>query len=175
MGRKGSISPWDWGVWTNTQLPGESQIGCAWGKWQIFMVERISCLPACKKHPFSIGKDSPVARGELPLITTHLLLSGTLRSALLWSGASQLQQMEMKRGSMKLLCLPFFHAPRDVTVAEQRDVAALLWMQHAGVQCRLTAAETTCAHPQLGEHLLRHLRMMIPVVTYIFLTLHAPG
>lgn len=172
MGRNGSISPWDWGVWTNTQLPGKSQIYCARGKWQICMVERISCLPACKKHPFSIGKDSPVARGEIPLITTHLLLSGTLRSALLWHGASQLQQMETKRGSTQLLRLPFFHAPRNVTAAEQRDVAVLLWMQCAGVQWRLTAAETTCAHLQLGKHLLRHLRMVIPVVTSIFLTPH---
>lgn len=49
------------------------------------MVERVSYLPAYKKH-FSAGKNSPGARGEITLITAHLLLSGILMSALLQRG-----------------------------------------------------------------------------------------
>lgn len=69
----------------------------------------------------------------------------------------QLQQAEMKDRSTQLLHLPSFHLPRNLPDNRAEGygrVTVAPWMQSAGVQCRLTAAEATWAYPQLGKHLL---------------------
>lgn len=82
----------------------------------------------------------------------------------------QLRQSQAKNCGARLLRLPFFHPLRNLTnkrAEEYLRVPVYPRMQSAGVRCRLAAAETTCAHPQLGEHLPTCLRRMILLVIYV--------